>query len=96
VPPEMVLPVFVVVVLAFALLISYPWEVLSVSAVIYLASLPFGWLSYRDYVRKDALAAGTAATASAPAGDAPPSSDAAAPAAGTEPGTERDRPARLN
>ena len=29
VPPEMVLPVFVVVVLFFALLISYPWEVLT-------------------------------------------------------------------
>jgi CDP-diacylglycerol--serine O-phosphatidyltransferase len=96
VPPEMVLPVFVVVVLAFALLISYPWEVLSVSAVIYLASLPLGWLSYLDYVRKDALAAGTTTMASASAGDAPLSSDAAAPAAGTEPGTERDRPARLN
>jgi CDP-diacylglycerol--serine O-phosphatidyltransferase len=96
VPPEMVLPVFVVVVLAFALLISYPWEVLSVSAVVYLASLPFGWLSYRNYVRKDALAAGAMATASAPVGDAPLSSDAAALDTGAEPGTERDRPARLN
>ena len=95
VPPEMVLPVFVVVVLAFALLISYPWEVLSVSAVVYLASLPFGWLSYRDHVRKDALAAATP-TASAPVGDAPLSSDAATLDAGTEPGEERDRPPRLN
>jgi len=95
VPPEMVLPVFVVVVLAFALLISYPWEVLSVSAVVYLASLPFGWLSYRDHVRKDALAAATP-TASAPVGDARLSSDAATLDAGTEPGAERDRPPRLN
>ena len=96
VPPEMVLPVFVVVVLAFALLISYPWEVLSVSAVVYLASLPFGWLSYRNYVRKDALAAGTTATASAPVGEAPLSSDGTALDAGIEPGAERDRPPRLN
>src|SRR5207302_1479215 len=29
VPPDMVLPVFVVVVLFFALLLSYPWEVLT-------------------------------------------------------------------
>lgn len=54
VPPEMVLPVFVVVVLFFALLIAYPWEVLSIGTVLYLASLPFGWLSYRDYERKHA------------------------------------------
>ena len=30
VPPEMVLPVFVLVVLFFALLIAYPWEVLTI------------------------------------------------------------------
>jgi CDP-diacylglycerol--serine O-phosphatidyltransferase len=52
VPPEMVLPVFVVVVLFFALLIAYPWEVLTVGTVLYLTSLPFGWLAYRDYERK--------------------------------------------
>jgi CDP-diacylglycerol--serine O-phosphatidyltransferase len=94
VPPEMVLPVFVVVVLAFALLISYPWEVLSVSAVVYLACLPFGWLSYRDHLRKDALAAGVVPTASELAGAAPLGSDATAPAG--EPGAEPDRPTRLN
>ena len=33
VPPEMVLPVFVVVVLFFALLVSYPWEVLSLGTL---------------------------------------------------------------
>jgi CDP-diacylglycerol--serine O-phosphatidyltransferase len=54
VPPEMLLPVFVVIVLFFALLISYPWEVLTVGTLLYLASLPFGWLSYREYQRKDA------------------------------------------
>ena len=54
VAPEMVLPVFVVVVLFFALLIAYPWEVLTVGTVLYLASLPFGWLAYRDYERKHA------------------------------------------
>src|SRR6185312_6326567 len=57
VPPEMVLPVFVVVVLFIALLISYPWQVLSIGTLAYLACLPLGWLSYRNYVRKDAEAA---------------------------------------
>src|SRR6202040_96465 len=40
--PEVVLPVFVGVVLFFALLISYPWPVLTIGPVLYLASLPFG------------------------------------------------------
>src|SRR5713101_7086511 len=43
VSPEMVLPVFVLIVLFFALLISYPWEVLTIGTVIYLMTLPFGW-----------------------------------------------------
>ena len=81
VPPDMVLPVFVVVVLFFALLLSYPWEVLTLGTLAYLASLPFGWLSYRDYERRDAEAAAAAAAAAAPAGEAhdpagpPPSPD---------------------
>ena len=59
----MVLPVFVIVVLFFALLLSYPWEVLTLGTIAYLASLPFGWLSYRDYERRDAEAAAAAAAA---------------------------------
>ena len=88
VPPEMVLPVFVVVVLFFALLISYPWQVLSIGTLAYLGCLPLGWLSYRNYQRKDAQAA-AAAIGAAQAGEAP---------LGHPPGTpgEDDRPARLN
>src|SRR3974377_1566505 len=41
VPPEMVLLVFVVVVAFFALLISYPWVVLSIGTLAYLFCLPF-------------------------------------------------------
>ena len=63
--PEMVLPVFVGVVLFFALLISYPWPVLTIGTVIYLASLPFGLLSYREYQRKDAAAGVHSAAAGA-------------------------------
>src|ERR1700724_2007804 len=51
VAPEMVLPVFVGVVLFFALLISYPWEVLTLGTVAYLGGLPFGWVAYRHYQR---------------------------------------------
>src|SRR3954463_12881279 len=40
VSPEMVVPVFVVVVLCFALLVSYPWSVLTIGTLAYLASLP--------------------------------------------------------
>lgn len=60
VPPEMVLPVFVMVVLFFAMLVSYPWQVLSVGTLAYLACLPLGWMSYREYQRKDAAVAATA------------------------------------
>jgi CDP-diacylglycerol--serine O-phosphatidyltransferase len=70
VPPDLVLPVFVVVVLFFALLISYPWAVLTIGTLAYLGWLPLGWLSYREYQRKDEVAAATAA-ASATAADAP-------------------------
>src|SRR6476646_7715215 len=52
--PEMVLPVFVAVVLFFALLVSYPWIVLTIGTVLYPASLPFGFISYRNYERKTA------------------------------------------
>ncbi len=69
VPPEMVLPVFVTVVLFFALLVSYPWQVLTVGTLAYLACLPLGWLSYRKYQRKDIAAAATTADASFPARD---------------------------
>src|SRR6202171_1314043 len=49
VPPEMVLPVFVCVIFFIALLIGYPWHILSACTVLYLLSLPAGWKSYRDH-----------------------------------------------
>jgi CDP-diacylglycerol--serine O-phosphatidyltransferase len=95
VPPEMVLPVFVVVVLIVALLISYPWEMLTIGTLVYLGCLPLGWLSWRDHQRKAAEGAaahsGTASTAATLADDAP---SAAAP--GREDESDRERPARLN
>jgi CDP-diacylglycerol--serine O-phosphatidyltransferase len=86
VEPEMVLPLFVVVVLFFALLIAYPWWVLSIGTICYLACLPLGWFTYQDYRRKDAT---TAAQPAPPAenispGISPPTAD------------DAERPARLN
>jgi CDP-diacylglycerol--serine O-phosphatidyltransferase len=53
----MVLPVFVFVVLFFAVLVSYPWIVLTAGTVVYLACLPLGWWAYRENMRKDMAAA---------------------------------------
>ena len=87
VPPEMVLPVFVLAVLFTALLIAYPWWVLSIGTIAYLACLPLGWVSYKEYQRKDAMAATQAMGASdVPAPDALPSGAA----------EDHERPARLN
>ncbi|MBR1121819.1 phosphatidylcholine/phosphatidylserine synthase [Bradyrhizobium lablabi] len=90
VAPEMVLPVFVGVIFFVALLIGYPWYILSIGSVLYLASLPFGWKSYRDHQRAAALAE-TSAETTTPAGSAPASFP---PAANTE--QDNERPARLN
>src|SRR6201997_5031193 len=51
VPPELVLPVFVCVIFFIALLIGYPWHILSAGSVLYLLSLPLGWKSYHDHQR---------------------------------------------
>jgi CDP-diacylglycerol--serine O-phosphatidyltransferase len=89
VPPETVLPVFVVVVLFVALLVAYPWEVLTVGTVLYLAALPFGWLSYRQYQQKDAVAQASAT----PPTETSVGQPAAAPSLH---GDEGERPSRLN
>jgi CDP-diacylglycerol--serine O-phosphatidyltransferase len=89
VPPEMVLPVFVSVIFFLALLIGYPWHILSAGSVLFLVSLPAGWKSYRDQQRAfDAQAA-------VPAAATP--SNPASPFAATPGEAEQDnRPARLN
>jgi CDP-diacylglycerol---serine O-phosphatidyltransferase len=89
VPPEMVLPVFVSVVFFVALLIGYPWHILSALTVLYLLSLPAGWKSYRDHERA-AAAPAVAPSEAAPPAPAPPF---AAPASEPE---QDNRPARLN
>ena len=52
VPPDMVGPAVVVTVLFIALLIAYPWIILTAGTLAYLGALPFGYLSYRGYERR--------------------------------------------
>jgi len=44
---DMVLPIFVLVVVFAALLVSFPWLVLSLCAIAYLVSLPFAWNAFQ-------------------------------------------------
>lgn len=83
VPPELVLPLFVAVILFVALLISYPWYILSAGSVFYLASLPLGWKSYRDRAR---AAAGAGGATAAPSNAAQPFPSV----------TPQERPGRLH
>ena len=77
VPRELVLLISASAVLFVALLIGYPWHMLSLISIFYLASLPFGWKSYRQQER--ALAARMAASPAAPAEEPPPSDDRPVP-----------------
>ena len=95
VAPEMVLPVFVAVVLFFALLVAYPWEVLTVGTFAYLASLPFGWLAYREYQRRDAAAARQAPSRSGAHAAVESESPSLSPGHPEQP-PRPERPARLN
>jgi CDP-diacylglycerol---serine O-phosphatidyltransferase len=86
VPPEMVLPVIVMAVLLIVLLISYPWPVLAVGTIAYLACLPLGWFSYRRHEQADAAALKEAPAPSDAAPASPPSLQRA----------DEERPIRLN
>jgi CDP-diacylglycerol--serine O-phosphatidyltransferase len=87
VPREMVLPVIVLVIFVIALLIGYPWHVLSAGTILFLCSLPLGWRSYREYERRAAQVTATASTApTQPVPFTPPAAEA----------TQDNRPQRLN
>jgi CDP-diacylglycerol---serine O-phosphatidyltransferase len=90
VPPDMVGPLILVMVLFFALLIAYPWVILTAGTLAYLASLPFGWLSYRAYQRRSREGKGEAAPAAAT--QAPPVAASIVPSQDED----EDRPSRLN
>jgi len=90
VPPEMVLPLFVVAVLFVALLISYPWEVLTAGTLAYLVCLPLGAWSFRKHQRQDEAAAAAADTGAMPAGTEP------MPPRSVGDDADDERPTRLN
>jgi CDP-diacylglycerol--serine O-phosphatidyltransferase len=92
VPPDRVLPIFVVVVLFVALLVSYPWWVLTIGTLCYLGSLPFGWFAYRRHQQEDALAANAAVAGAA---TAPAAGSAAMPPVLSD-DDDGERPERLN
>jgi CDP-diacylglycerol--serine O-phosphatidyltransferase len=92
VAPELVLPVFVSVIFFIALLVGYPWHILSAGSVLYLLSLPMGWKSYRDHAQKLAAAPATVPAESAASGPAP--TYPAVPASPAQP--EDERPERLH
>jgi len=89
VPPEMVGPAVVVTVLFVALLIAYPWIILTAGTLAYLGALPFGYLSYRRYERRTRDSRSEAAAAAAP--ESAGATVSIVPAADNE-----DRPPRLN
>jgi len=91
VPPEMVGPLIVVVVLSIALLIAYPWVLLTAGTLAYLGSLPFGWLSYRAYERRSRESRAEAAPAAAAAAPVSPGMVGM-----VRPADDNDRPSRLN
>jgi CDP-diacylglycerol--serine O-phosphatidyltransferase len=91
VPPEMVGPIIVMVVLSIALLMAYPWIVLTAGTLAYLVGLPFGWLSYRGYERRSREGRAEPAPAAVHAAAAP----TLAPGM-VQPADDDDRPSRLN
>ncbi|MCB1486041.1 MAG: CDP-diacylglycerol--serine O-phosphatidyltransferase, partial [Bauldia sp.] len=50
IPRDMVLPLFVVVVLVVALLLSFPWETMAVLTLAYLGALPLSWRSFHRHL----------------------------------------------
>ncbi|TPQ52597.1 CDP-diacylglycerol--serine O-phosphatidyltransferase [Prosthecomicrobium hirschii] len=67
VPRERIIPLSVLFVLFVAVLATYPFPVLALLAIVYLAFIPVGWNWYRQHEKRD-----RAAAAQAPTGDAAP------------------------
>jgi CDP-diacylglycerol---serine O-phosphatidyltransferase len=89
VPSEMVGPVILLVILSVALLLAYPWVLLTAATLAYLVSLPLGYLSYRGYEQRSREAKSEAASAAAPHS----ASGAGVPRSSSD---NEDRPSRLN
>ncbi len=85
---ELVGPLIVVVVLFFAVLIAYPWVILTAGTLAYLASLPFGYLSHRGYEKRARESGAQAAV--------PAIQSSSISANVVHPPESEDRPSRLN
>jgi CDP-diacylglycerol--serine O-phosphatidyltransferase len=59
VPRDYVLALFVLVVMFAALLLSYPWELLTVGSLLYLAAIPVAAAHYKRLERAHMPAGGT-------------------------------------
>lgn len=66
VPRDLVVPIFLVVVVGFGLVISFPFEAMAAVSLAYLAGLPFGAAQYRKRLKQE-VSRTTAATAEHPA-----------------------------
>ncbi|MBT9292555.1 phosphatidylcholine/phosphatidylserine synthase [Hyphomicrobiaceae bacterium 22] len=72
VPRERIIPLSVLFVLFVAVLATYPFPVLALLAIVYLAFIPVGWNWYRRHEKRDREAAAQAPTGDvAPDGTAP-------------------------
>ncbi len=90
VPPDLVGPVVILVVLCVALLIAYPWILLTAGTLAYLVSMPFGLMSYRGYERRSRDSKVEAAAAANRPSSAPRT------ASMIDTAENEDRPSRLN
>jgi CDP-diacylglycerol--serine O-phosphatidyltransferase len=59
IPRDMVVPILVGIVAFFALLVSFPWEVLTLCTLLYLGALPLGWRAYERLKEAEARPAAT-------------------------------------
>lgn len=66
VPRDRVLPIFVAVVIAAGLLFAYPFEMLALIVIAYLALIPVSVAAYRKLEREHAASIATPAPATAP------------------------------
>jgi CDP-diacylglycerol--serine O-phosphatidyltransferase len=67
VPRHWVLPIFVLTVAFFGLLVSFPFQVLAIGTLVFLATIPVGFARYRHLERiHGASAAGAPAAGTAP------------------------------
>lgn len=72
VPRHWVLPIFVLSAAVFGLLANFPWEMLTAITVLFLGSIPFSAMRYRQLERADLAQAAQPQPTAAPGGEPPP------------------------